>query len=455
MGILHRIVCCPRRSDFSTILNGEPNNSKTVGVLGAYGLIGSACVNALREAGFHVIGFGRSPALAKACPAGVEWRFCDFAVTDAEQWRDLLSGVDVLVNAAGALQSGLRDDLKAIHEDMITELVEAIDRPIRFIQISAAGAVSDATTDFLRSKAAGDAVLRQSRYDWIIFRPTLVLGPNAYGGTALLRAAAAVPLIDFRLPFSEPIQTVDVRDVSQAVVLAAEGRVKGQQEFDLSEEGSQSFEELKSSIRRWLGFASPSVSFVLPTGVLKLLGILADGLGWLGWRSPLRSSALKVLAEGVTGDPRKWQVETGKKTSSLAQILETLPATTQERWFAKLFLALPVIVGCLSLFWIISGAIALYNTDTAVGVFPFSTDQTSARIAVWLTAVLDIVIGIAVLVRSFARRACLAMIIVSLAYLFGGTFLVGDLWFDPLGPYVKVLPGIILAMIGYLMLDER
>ncbi|MNE64505.1 hypothetical protein D3C80_1599220 [compost metagenome] len=64
-------------------------------------------------------------------------------------------------------------------------------------------------------------------------------------------------------------------------------------------------------------------------------------------------------------------------------------------------------------------------------------------------------LGLAVLVRPFARRTMLGMLIVTAAYLAGGTVLEPGLWFDPLGPLVKVLPSILLTLVALATLDER
>ena len=47
------------------------------------------------------------------------------------------------------------------------------------------------------------------------------------------------------------------------------------------------------------------------------------------------------------------------------------------------------------------------------------------------------------------------MIALSLAYLVGGTFAAPDLWLDPLGPFVKVLPGIGLALFVLGLMEDR
>jgi hypothetical protein len=43
----------------------------------------------------------------------------------------------------------------------------------------------------------------------------------------------------------------------------------------------------------------------------------------------------------------------------------------------------------------------------------------------------------------------------AIAYLAGATIWTADLWADPLGPLVKILPGIVLSMTLAALLDER
>ncbi|SLN33587.1 hypothetical protein TRL7639_01492 [Falsiruegeria litorea R37] len=195
-------------------------------VLGGYGLIGSACMRALALAGFDVVGIGRSRSAAAASGGTNAWIIRDIPSITVDQWREFLTGVDVVVNASGALQDGLRDDLEAIHVTAVSRLAQAAaDLPVRIIQISAAGVSEQATTAFMRSKARGDKALMQTAQDWVVYRPTLLLAPQAYGGTALLRAVAAVPFVQPIVLPDARIQTVHMDDVTDAVMSAAKGRI--------------------------------------------------------------------------------------------------------------------------------------------------------------------------------------------------------------------------------------
>lgn len=156
-------------------------------VLGGYGLIGAACCRALAASGIRVIGVGRSRAAAMAAAPDQDWIIRDLATISPDDWHSLLRGVDIVVNAAGALQDGPGDDLEKIHAGLMDSLCKSAPPSLRIVQISAAGADLHASTHFFRSKARGDAILSAAPCDWVILRPTLVLSRDAYGGTALLR----------------------------------------------------------------------------------------------------------------------------------------------------------------------------------------------------------------------------------------------------------------------------
>ncbi|SMX33636.1 SDR family oxidoreductase [Actibacterium lipolyticum] len=423
-------------------------------VLGGYGLIGSACMRSLRSAGYQVIGVGRSHSSAQAADPAAQWLIRDIPSITPDEWRTHLAGVDVVVNASGALQNGARDDLGAIHVTAVERLVEAAQTlPCRIVQISAAGVSATASTKFFRTKARGDAVVSTHAKDWVILRPTLVLSADAYGGTALLRAAASIPLLAPVVLPDAQIQTVFVGDVAAAVVAAADGKVPSGTVADLTESKTHSFPDLTATMRRWLGFPAPVFTPKVPRAALGFIGRIADLLGHLGWRSPLRTTALKALGDGIRGDPTAWEVAGGAPCRPLEETLSQLPATRQERLFARANLTMPLAIGTLALFWVLSGLIALFDVRGAMAVL--ADDAMPAGVVVVGGAVADITLGLLILWRPWAKRAALSMIALSLAYLGGSVLAAPQLWLDPLGPMVKVLPGIALAAVVWMLMEER
>jgi uncharacterized protein YbjT (DUF2867 family) len=407
--------------------------------------------------GCQVAGIARSVRKSRITDPEVNWIERDLTTVSANEWRALTEGADVLVNAAGALQDGAKDQLSAIHEEMVKNLVAGLEGSnVRFVQISAAGVSESASTKFSRSKARGDELLVQSGLDYVILRPTLVIGQQAYGGTALLRAAAAVPLMHFSILAESRVQTISIDDVAHAVVFAASGQVASGTIADLTEPDARAFGETVALVRQWLGLPPWRYSCRMPKACLSVVAYGADAAGWLGWRAPLRSTALRSLEDGVTGDPDPWIRAGGSRFGSMPETLAAMPSSLQERWFARLYLLLPLGLLTLAVFWILSGLIGLISFGEAAEVLTArGVDAGIAAGVVLVGSLIDIALGITVLIRAWAQRACLVMVSVCFAYLIGGSFLAPDLWYDPIGPLAKIMPVLVLSLTVNGLLDER
>jgi uncharacterized protein YbjT (DUF2867 family) len=428
-------------------------------VLGAYGLIGFELVRALRREGYAVAGLGRDAAQRNRLPPDVQWHAADMSqLVQPAQWSGILRDIDVVVNAAGALQDSTRDALQAIHHTAVVAMLQACEASgvRRVVQVSAPGATADAPTEFMRSKFRGDEALRRSPLEWVLLRPGLVLAANAYGGSALLRMAAAMPFAQIDVMPAAQIQTTHIDDVCTLACLAVSGEVASGSDIDVLEPTPHSLSAVTESIRTWMGWPVPRVRFAFPSWALCAVATCADALAYLGWRSPLRSTAIRSLQQGVVGDATLATRLLGRAPYSLRETLALIPATLQERWFARLFLLMPLMVATLSLFWIVSGVIGIVSLDAAAQTISSDVlSSSAARGLVIACSMLDIALGLAVLFRAYARRACHAMIAVALGYLIFGTLLTPALWLDPLGPLVKVFPSIMLALATSAVLEER
>ncbi|MFN3537800.1 MAG: SDR family oxidoreductase [Brevundimonas sp.] len=425
-------------------------------VLGATGLIGSHVAARLQEQGHQVIAGGRDRRfLERRFPD--RWVHADLARTDEACWTALLRDVDSVVNCAGALQEGLRDDLAAVHDVGVCTLLKgcAAAGIKRYVHISAAGLAEDRTTAFNRTKLAGEAAVRASGLNWIILRPGLVLAPTAYGGSALLRALAAFP---FAIPAAWPervVQVIGMTDLGRAVEAALRPDAPRSLIVDVLHEERLPLGDLLRRLRRWLGHA-PAPVLTVPGGLARLSGRGADALGWLGWRSPMRTASLAQLRMGVTGDGVAAERHLGVAPGSLDAILNAGPAGVQDRWFAGLYLMKPALIGILAVFWFVSGVIGLVARDSAEAVLiAAGLSDDFSRAAVVGGSFADLALGAAVLFRPWTRPALWGMIAVTAAYLMGATVFRPDLWLDPLGPLLKTLPAAVLALVALAILDER
>ncbi|WP_106797711.1 SDR family oxidoreductase [Rhizobium sp. H4] len=419
-------------------------------ILGATGFIGSVVAARLAADGHAVTGLGRNPARARLKQPAIDWRRADLSrMTKPEDWENLLKDRHAVVNCAGALQDGLSDDLAATQADAMLALYAAAkrSRPL-IVQISARTAGAAGALPFLTTKRRADEALAASGLPHLILRPALVLGRNAHGGSSLLRALAAFPLALPLVHAESPVETLSVDDVAEAVSRAVAGDLRG--DIDLAAGEVLTLAELVGLHRQWLGLP-PARVFSLAPWLTRPVTWLADMAGLLGWRSPLRSTAMTVMSEGIRSAKR----ESGLGATSAAATLAANPSGVQDLWFAWLYLLKPLIISGLSAFWLLSGLIPLLSMEGASTHFLLFMPEAAATALTLETCLIDVALGAAVLVRPLARRALLGMLAVSLAYLAGGSLLEPALWLDPLGPLVKVLPSVLLTLTALATLDER
>ncbi|MGB8816559.1 MAG: SDR family oxidoreductase [Rhizobiaceae bacterium] len=420
-------------------------------ILGATGFIGSAVALKLARIGHMVTGFGRNLAFARRRYPDIIWHEGDLRdFITPQRWLALIENIDAVVNCAGALQDTPRDDVTAVQNLAMGALYEAAKSKsgFRIIQISAAKSLADSNTVFMNTKLKADAALAKSGVEHVILRPALVLGRNANGGSALLRAMAAMP---FAVPLAFPqsiVETVSLDRVTEAVAHALDGTIPSGTDIDLIDVRS-TLADLVAAHRQWLGL--PRVSLMrVPGPAATALSRLADLAGKLGWRSPLRSTAMIIAKAGITA---------GQAANSAFHLLppdmRLHPAAVQDLWFARLYALKPLIILALSLFWLMSGFVPLLDAPSAAARFGDAFTPAVAMAITLFTCLADICLGFAILIRRQARLAMFGMLVLSLAYLFGASLLEPALWIDPLGPLVKVLPSLVLTVIGLAILDER
>jgi uncharacterized protein YbjT (DUF2867 family) len=143
---------------------------------------------------------------------------CD--VHDAAAMGRLLAGADALVHLVAILH-GDAAAFERVHVALPRSLARACAAAgvRRVVHVSALGVAADAPSLYLRSKAAGEAVWRQSGLDVTILRPSVIFGAedrftNLFA--AMQRALPLLPLAGAQARF----QPVWVGDVAAAVLAA-------------------------------------------------------------------------------------------------------------------------------------------------------------------------------------------------------------------------------------------
>lgn len=222
-----------------------------VAVLGATGSIGTHVVSAFESTGYRVL------ACARKCPPvvpGREYIDLDLSATSSAEIAEILTtaGARLVVNATGGWLASMEQNQHA-HVELVQRLLYAaalMPTPPRFVQIGSIheyGPVPHGTaidesyepaprTPYGLSKLAGsNAVLQATRaghVEGVVLRVVNVFGPGVAAGSFLgsvVRRLRALPAGD-RLPLKvgrAQRDFVDVRDLADAVVRAAESSLAG------------------------------------------------------------------------------------------------------------------------------------------------------------------------------------------------------------------------------------
>ena len=333
-------------------------------VLGASGLLGHAIASRLIAEGFRVVPIARRFSPAQRAALGGLATECPVVDLDEAALARLLAthGAELVVNCIGVLQDGPRGSAATVHGGFVRRLVQAMaNRPSLLVHVSIPGRPEDDRTAFSTSKRAAEAFIAAGPVPFLILRPGFVIAPAAYGGSALVRALAALPVA---LPPSEaarPFATTDIADIARTIAVVAtrwrDGARDWRATWDVMERRPATVGAVVDAFR--LRFGGPAPRLRLPSSLMTLGARAGDLAARLGWSPPIRSTALAEMRRGVEGDPGPWIAATGIEPAALADTLARLPATVQEAWFARLYLAKPLILATLALFWIASGLIAL------------------------------------------------------------------------------------------------
>ena len=426
-------------------------------VTGATGLIGAAIVARLLGEGYEVVGIARDIERARRRYPQVEWLALDIGELIAPlDWIPLLACVDTVINCAGTLQDGPRDSLRGVHEDGPAALFTACQNKgiRRVIHISAVGVDRATPTGFSRTKLHADDALMARNLDWVILRPSVVLGRAPFGGSALIRGLASLPVLPV-FPNTGPLQVVQLDDIVETVLFFIRPHAPTKLALDLAGPERLSFIEVVATYRRWLGWPQAR-TFAMPHWAAALLFRLGDFAGLLGWRPPVRSTARYEIARGAVGDSAEWRRVTGIVPSSLSAALATEPASVQERWFAGLYIIKPILFTVLALFWIGTGLICLIpGWNIGVGLMQESGAGPLSAPVVIAGALADMLIGTAIAMRRTARTGLYVALAISVAYLVAGTLLLPRLWIEPLGPLLKAWPILVLNVVALAILEER
>lgn len=268
-------------------MEGNPDIS-TVFLTGATGFVGRSIVRELLARGITPVCLVRSPE--KLFSQHREVRQERFVVVEGDLFnkKALYAGIErsqAIIHLVGIIIARpLRGQtFHRIHVKGTQNVVEAARRRglRRFVHMSALGTRPNAVAKYHQTKWAGEEIVRNSRLDWTIFRPSIIHGPEGEFMRLMKRFMCGLvpPVIPYFGSGQARLQPVSVKDVAYCFVEALLGSETIGQVIPLGGIQPYSWIELYETCRALIPCAKkwkPLVSQPVP--VAKAIAILTKPL---------------------------------------------------------------------------------------------------------------------------------------------------------------------------------
>lgn len=249
---------------------------KLVTVFGGSGFVGTHLAQVLARAGYRIRLAVRRPDLAgDAKMLGGVGQIVPIQANlrNAASVERAVAGADMVINLVGIGHEGGKQSFSAVHSEgagLVAKAAKAAGAT-SLVHVSALGVDKAAEiSDYAASKFAGEKAVLAAFPQAVILRPSLMFGHgdgffNLMG--TLARMFPVMPLISGDTRF----QPVHVGDVAQAILMAAEGKVKTGRVYELGGPQVETHKALLTRILREAGRNRPLLP--LPTGIAKLMAL--------------------------------------------------------------------------------------------------------------------------------------------------------------------------------------
>lgn len=231
-------------------------------VLGGSGFVGSSVVAKLDQAGYSVTVLTRRRDSGKHLFLLPNVNVVECDVMNDQQLAAGLQGADAVINLIGILHQGGAASFDAIHHQLPARLAKICEASgvKRIVQMSSLQADAKAPSEYLRSKAAGEAALLAyaQKINITIFRPSVIFGR---GDSFINLFAALIKLLPVVL-LAKPnarFQPVWVEDVASCFAASIRDTRTYGQVYELAGPKVYSFRQLVQQVMSALGVQRPVI----------------------------------------------------------------------------------------------------------------------------------------------------------------------------------------------------
>jgi uncharacterized protein YbjT (DUF2867 family) len=210
---------------------------KLVTIFGGSGFIGRHVVRALARRGYRIRVATRRPDLAGHLqPLGNVGQIQPVQANIRVRWSidRAVEGADHVINLVGILYPSGRNNFSSVQDFGARAVAEAARAAkARLTHGSALGADLQSWSVYARTKARGEKAVQETLKDAVIFRPSIVFGPEDHFFNRFAEMARLSPVLPLIGGGRTRFQPVYVGDVAEAIARSVDGTVKGGRIYEL------------------------------------------------------------------------------------------------------------------------------------------------------------------------------------------------------------------------------
>lgn len=235
---------------------------KNITLLGGAGFVGSHIVAKLDAAGYKVKVLARRRESAKHLILLPNVQVVECDIQDAQALKNALKGSDAVINLVGILHERKKSSFEQMHHQLprrVAQLCEEL-AIYRLIHMSALQASKNAPSQYLRSKAAGEAAVNEfsKKLDITIFKPSVIFGRGDSFLSLFAMLVKYLPVIFLAKPDAK-FQPIWVGDVAQCFINALENTATYGKSFELGGPQVYSLKQLLQQVMTVLAKPRPII----------------------------------------------------------------------------------------------------------------------------------------------------------------------------------------------------
>jgi uncharacterized protein YbjT (DUF2867 family) len=235
---------------------------KNITVLGGAGFVGSSLVAKLDHASYQVKVITRRREASKHLILLPNVQVVECNVLDNHALKDALKGSDAVINLIGILHEESKVSFEEMHHQLPRRLAHMCEELgiERFLHMSALQASNHAPSQYLRSKAAGEAAINEfsKKLNITIFRPSVIFGRGDHFLNLFAALIKFLPVIALAKPNAK-FQPIWVEDVVQCFVNALQNSATYCKSYDLCGPTVYTLRELIEKVMTILGKPRPII----------------------------------------------------------------------------------------------------------------------------------------------------------------------------------------------------